>query len=262
MDKETLLNNILKDLGEVETMVKTFQGQATIPTPFLNLTEDKLNALVKDFSLLKDLNSGNVSQSIHVQTPKHQEEPITPVQAPPAINEEVSTPVENTKEEPTVTEEPPVEDPVAEEIIPEIKKEIIEEVVTETEIQIETRKTIISEPTVEINKEDNSKTLGESFAGEKKSVNDIIATNQVSDAKKVLKGKPVTDLTKGLGINDRFMFQRELFNGKSEVMSQTLQQLNDLPDFTSAQSFIKSNFNWDDEQEVTQAFFNYIERRF
>ena len=75
-------------------------------------------------------------------------------------------------------------------------------------------------------------------------------------------GKPIADLTKGLGINDRFLFQRELFEGNADLMKQTLQQLNELPDYNAAQTFISSNFKWETEKEATSAFLNYIKRRF
>lgn len=264
MDKEALIKIILSDLSEVETMVKSFQGNQEIPPAFINLTEQKLVHLKDEFSLLKSLTT-NHSQPISKEKEetmdkiKVEEKPEdNSIHASEVIKETVGT----APESPEPSTEEIIEDSVVETI--EIKED--EEVVVNESQQTETS-TIVDQP-IKVptpqkeTKEENTKTLGESFAGEKKSVNDFMASSHETKIKSPLMGKPIRDLTKGLGINDRFMFQRELFNGKSDVMQQTLQQLNQMTNLESAQSFLASNFNWDNELEVTQSFYNYIKRKF
>ncbi len=286
MNKEALLNIILSDINEVETLLRSFQGSEEIPAAFMDLTERKLHHLVEEFSLLKTINQA-------VSNPAKKEEKITETE-----QKVIDTPTP--AEEPTIViekQEPVIQEPVVikeEKIVTtnntEVAKPIVEEqkedtTITSTkEVEINTIKqeepvsntvneikpTPLETPTPEIKieekkieiKEESAKTLGESLGGEKKSVNDIIANNKESKLQQTLMGKPIQDLTKSLGLNDRFMFQRELFEGNADIMKQTLLQLNEMPDFNSAQSFISSNFNWDQEQEATQAFFNYVKRKF
>ena len=249
MDKEALLNNILNDLEEIQTMVKTFQGQQNIPAAFLELTQNKLNHVSDEFLVLKNLENKANPAEIKTKTTRQE----------PEIIEEKEVPVQKIEPEKVVHKETTLEAPsTTEEETNSAPKEQVPEPIATAESQ---QKKEVETSSVK-EEEENKRTIGESLVGDKKSVNEIIANNQEANAKKVLKGKPISDLTKGLGINDRFMFQRELFEGKAEVMTQTLQQLNSMPDLNAAQSFIKSNFNWNEEQEVTQAFFNYIERKF
>lgn len=264
MDKEALIKIILSDLGEVETMVKSFQGNQEIPPAFINLAEQKLIHLKDEFSLLKSLTT-NHSQPIT----KEKEETITEVVAkeePEAHSIQAAAKVakesiKTTRESLKPSTEKITKDTLVEAI--EVKKAEVVEIKS-----LQTKTSATEDHPIEIStpqkekKEENAKTLGESFVGEKKSVNDRMASSQETKIKSPLMGKPIHDLTKGLGINDRFMFQRELFNGKSDVMQQTLQQLNEMTDLNSAQSFIASNFNWDNELDVTQSFYNYIKRKF
>ncbi len=297
MDKEALLNIILNDLKEVETLVTSFQGKNEIAEAFVSLAERKLSHISEELTLLrtfpntKEERSTNQSTTIEqpaktnqsvnpeleqeaVQKTKtlepeetlNQEQPssnLQPQQSESVLNEkpilnnyDIEVKKEQNKEQPPSTLE-------TEEITIAERKPVMPEAVEPTtpEPQIEHTSTTVSknEDIKETPKE--TKILGESFLADKKSVNDIIASNK-TDTKRTLIGKPVHDLTKGLGINDRFLFQRELFSGNSEMMSQTLQQLNEIPDFNSAVAFITSNFNWDFETETTQSFMNYIKRKF
>ncbi len=264
MDKETLINIILKDLGEIETMVRSFQGQKNIPSAFIDLTESKLTHLSQELSLLKEINIGTSSAQTEDLPEASDSNPVVSEKQPETIEEKIESQHKiEEPETPVVTEAPVVQEEVMEEapVVEKIKEPEIHQVepanVEEVLIQSEP---IVKPETKET--KDNNKTLGESLIAEKKSVNDKMANTQVSNLKKTLKGKPVADLSKGLGINDRFMFQRELFEGRNELMNQTLQQLNDMPDYNSACSFIQSNFTWDEEAEATKAFYNYIERKF
>ena len=263
MDKEALLNIILSDLGEIETMVKSFRGQGEIPKAFIELTEKKMAYLMDEFVLLKSLNNSNPLQSkAHepifktADTSTQATQPATPftekadVHVPPP-----APPIPSPIEEPKL----PIENHEVEQSRPkEVKPIVAIETPTTDNVKSKDSVSVIVEPKTEA----SIKTIGESFGGDKNSVNDLIAKTQQPGDKKSFKGKPIDDLTKGLGINDRFMFQRELFAGKAEVMNQTLQQINQMPDLNSALSFLQSNFDWDKEHEAVKAFLSYIERKF
>ena len=263
MDKEALLNIILSDLGEIETMVKSFRGQGEIPKAFIELTEGKMANLMDEFVLLKSLNNSNPLQSkAHepiFKTPDTMAQPTSPV-TPVAEKVDVPVPpsepsIPNTIEEAKL----PVENQEIEKSSPnETKPIVVKETAITENVKSKDNVSVIVEPKTEA----SIKTIGESFGGDKNSVNDLIAKTQQPNDKKSFKGKPIDDLTKGLGINDRFMFQRELFAGKAEVMNQTLQQINQMPDLNSALLFLQSNFDWDKEQEAAKAFLSYIERKF
>ncbi|GAF02557.1 hypothetical protein [Saccharicrinis fermentans] len=261
MDKETLLDIILKDIAEIETLIKSFHGQEDIPGAFLNLTENKLSNISEEFELLKKLNEKETAVS---PATKIEKQATTVEKAPPIVEPLATKEIEQEVIEETIVPEIIQETPATnEEMISEHQYDQANITTTEHTEKIDKPKITVPNTEATTSKQDDiPKTIGESFVTEKRSVNDLIANTQESNTSKTLKGKPIQDLTRGLGINDRFMFQRELFGGKMDILNQTLQQLNDMPDYTSAKSFIRSNFNWDEDQEVTKAFFNYIERKF
>ncbi len=298
MDKEALLSIILSDIKEVETLIKSFQGKENIATSFIDLTERKILHITEELHMLKDINEIKVSVN-HQETPKTVEKEESSkihinsgvsscnieadIAEPISIEEsekKIESPTENIQEEPIVVEkkvdvEKPMEPttevaPVTEDLNdPEPKPIIVSEEKVEKIIPPE--ETIVETPPIQQEEENaapepiktsretkNRSTLGESLNKEKQSVNDIIST---PETKRNFLGKPIADLTKGLGINDRFLYQRELFDGNADVMIQTLSQLNAMSDFNQAMSFLKSNFSWDNE-EVSQSFYNYIQRKF
>ncbi len=117
MDKEALLNIILNDLKEVETLVISFQGENKIADPFINLAERKLTHISEELNLLKTIsvsapkqNTDNliVQKSVQPQKKESQETTPTPV-LEQEINQETQqeTKPEITNPEPKESLEPP-----------------------------------------------------------------------------------------------------------------------------------------------------------
>ena len=76
-----------------------------------------------------------------------------------------------------------------------------------------------------------------------------------------LYGKAVDDIRQAISLGDRFLYQRELFGQKAELMQQTLTELNALSSFDEAMNYI-SRFNWDTESSTYQQFLITLHRRF
>ncbi len=73
--------------------------------------------------------------------------------------------------------------------------------------------------------------------------------------------KIYADIRTSLTLNDRFRFQRDLFQGDIEQMNQTLDHLNQLNLMDEALSYL-SDFHWNWEDESVQAFKEILEKRF
>lgn len=104
--------------------------------------------------------------------------------------------------------------------------------------------------------------LGEVIRKDGASVNEAIASRKesVEDIKQI--GKPVDDVRKAFGLNDRFYYQRELFSNNADLFNQTLEQINNLDSYDSAISFLRSNYNWPADNEASESFYKSIKRRF
>ena len=71
-----------------------------------------------------------------------------------------------------------------------------------------------------------------------------------------------SDIRRLLSLNDRFLFQRELFRGDVGLMNYTFDEINNFNTFEEALEYIQANFKWDSELQEVRDFMNLIERHF
>ncbi len=74
---------------------------------------------------------------------------------------------------------------------------------------------------------------------------------------------PIQDISRAIGLNDRLMFIRELFDGKSEDYTQAISRLNEMGTMDQAMAFLESHLpHWDATGESAQLFIAIIHRRY
>ena len=247
MEKEALLKIIIQDVRELDVLLNTFTGKPEIPRTFINLSRSKVKGILEELDLLESLADYKIKESVLENKPEIKQI-ITPEPTPVAI--------------PLLIE-------IAEPVVPpkEEKKAVISEPVTKTVEVAEPKIEEIITPKPQVKNTDLPKTsqtsvLGEKLGRDAPSYNESIAQKKDTDPSTKFQTKPIADLRKGLGINDRFYFTRELFNGNAELMSQALDQLNQMKDYKSAESFLETNFTWEGNNEAVKAFIEIVRRRF
>ena len=104
-----------------------------------------------------------------------------------------------------------------------------------------------------------SKRLGDSFSKEK-SVNDLISADSQKLETKI-SNMPVSSIQIAIGINDRFQYIRELFDGDAEKYAETVTKLDSLSDLKEAVVYLQQNFKWK-KTDVSLKFVTLIKRRF
>lgn len=81
-----------------------------------------------------------------------------------------------------------------------------------------------------------------------------------------LKLKPIDDLKSGIGLNEKFLFIRELFNNDHLAYADAVEQLNACNSIDSAEKIIGEKllpvYHWDLETEAAVSFLHLIFRRF
>ena len=105
----------------------------------------------------------------------------------------------------------------------------------------------------------HNKRLGDSFLKEK-SVNDIMS-DDFSKLEHKLSNRPVSSIQSAIGINDRFQYIRELFEGSADNFVKTVADLDSMNDIKDAVNYLQSNFKWK-KNETSLKFVNLIKRRF
>ena len=104
-----------------------------------------------------------------------------------------------------------------------------------------------------------NKRLGDSFLKEK-SVNDLVSADTQKLENKI-SNMPVSSIQAAVGINDRFQYIRELFDGDADKFAETVAKLDSMSDLKDAVVYLQQNFKWK-KTEVSLKFVTLIKRRF
>ncbi len=102
------------------------------------------------------------------------------------------------------------------------------------------------------------KTVAEIFAQEK-SINETLAATQSIDHK--VSTLPLSRLEQAIGLNDRFLFIRELFNNDAGLFNQAIRQIDQMQTLSEAVNFLNGNFKWK-KNEASLKFAQLVKRRF
>ena len=101
---------------------------------------------------------------------------------------------------------------------------------------------------------DNSTSINETFAaGEpKKTVADKLSR------------QPIKDLKSAIGLNQKFLFMNDLFEGENEIFNNAINKINAFNTLPEAIAFIDSDLSstWDKEDSSVLNFIDLVERRF
>ncbi len=70
------------------------------------------------------------------------------------------------------------------------------------------------------------------------------------------------DFRRLMTLNDRFLFQRELFHGDVGMLNHTIDVINDQDDSEVAKAYVREEFKWDEENLTVHLFMDMIDRHF
>ena len=102
------------------------------------------------------------------------------------------------------------------------------------------------------------KTLNETLGESHQMVNDILVHEKEETGFQIIQLNSIWD---GIGINDRFLFIRELFANSSAKFENTVNALDKLSTIVDAVNYLKMNFKWN-KTEASQKFLVLVKRRF
>ncbi|HEY5510882.1 MAG TPA: hypothetical protein VIK10_07625 [Prolixibacteraceae bacterium] len=75
------------------------------------------------------------------------------------------------------------------------------------------------------------------------------------------KTAPLNSLKEGLSLNDRYLFQRELFENDKSKLDEAIAALDQLENIKEAVVYLKANFRWN-RSEASEKFVHLVKRRF
>ncbi|MCE4565579.1 hypothetical protein INQ51_14765 [Maribellus sp. CM-23] len=101
--------------------------------------------------------------------------------------------------------------------------------------------------------------LGDSFLKEK-SVNDLLG-NGSNKLEHKISNSPVSSIQAAIGINDRYQYIRELFDGSAERFNEAVTDLDKMGSIQEAVGYLQLNYKWK-KTDTSLKFVNLVKRRF
>lgn len=273
------LEAALESLQDIEELIKGFPDNGDVPSIELDLSLQKLRNIYELLLVLKKSADPSAVQSPASASPTASASPSAtatsestsasePVSAPASapVSAPVSTQASAPAPEPpsTPVSAPPSATPAATPP-PVLEKETIITI----QVEKETTETVrTSEPAATARQQATghrddreAQILSDRYRG-RTTLHETLHQSLGRDTQLHAQGKPVDNLMSAIGINDRFTFIRELFNGDSPAFENAIRVLNDAANFNDAYNFMIQNYDWDMDSDAVQLLLDIIRRKY
>lgn len=267
MDRKIILDEIAllqETLNEQTATLQKYPG--TIPQIEIDIILSNIRELYDKYRDIDRLNrpayekkektSTEVNEELAVEkTYDTPEKPLNPIVSDKTVTEEEVMEFEKTMLVDSMTQysllaESPLAD---EEKEPETESEISQQ-----------KKTRQKKSSPDLFSTEN--TVANKFKEDKKSLNQVLSdsTSDKSIASKMQKN-PIKDLKTAIGINEKFMFINELFEGSLQKYNENINTLNSFESKSEAMNFLgtlKSEYSWGEKSDAYLALTELIGRRY
>lgn len=260
MKKDAIIDLLENDLKEIATLVETFREPEKIGSAFLELLRQKHETLGKEIRLLDYWATDNIAkarpavQSVLTSRPleQHSAEKSTKTMPRTVVRSEEKP---KKVEDYFAAELGTMGDPLAEAV-----GTMKEEQETEEKAQEETRETETRQEEAK-RKETRREERPEPRKEETKvSAKKAVNGNKAADIAQY--GTPVDDINKAIGINDRFLFMRELFGGDKMAFDAAIETVNAASSYEQAHEYFRQQYSWDETEATVELFLKAVHRRF
>lgn len=255
MENKKLLKFLLKDIAEIEELF-TEKGHSGFDDYEIEFLRSRFEGARQIIHILNEKDDAGLPEAVQPEEKKEKGQIETPVIQE---EEEVIIAVVEEQEESVseIVAEVALEQEPEEEIkIPEPEK--VSEIIPEPEVEIQTEIVVEEEPGEPREKEEYQR-LGDRFVKEK-SLNELLA-NGSNNLENKISNSPVNSLQGAIGINDRYIYIRELFNGSGETFLKAVTELDRLSNIKEAVAYLQQNYKWK-KTDASLKFVNLVKRRF
>ncbi len=254
MENKKLVKILIKDMAELEELIAEMKSSHRFDILEMEFIHTRAKGVMQLLQMLEQ-----------------REEPVfKKVEEPAAVVEKLKEKVEEVVQAVVVTTEVPretyvqeihlEEEPAEEPVVTVHQEPVVATHENTVQVQSELKDPAESDEGLLENNHhvEPGSTLGESFL-KSKSVNDMI-TDQVKLEYK-LSNRPVSSIQSSIGINDRFQYIRELFDGDNKKYTESVKALDSMHNVKEAVEYLRSNFKWK-KNETSLKFVNLVKRRF
>jgi copper chaperone CopZ len=228
MDLNSTIDIIIKDLNEVREIIDDLKKYPGVPELQVELAKSKCKSAAEVIALFKTL----------------QAKIAPPVMEKPLVIEE------------TLQEKIPGK-PVQTIVPPEKEVEVVVNKVIPEAI------TMLKEETVRTERRSFESIIADQFSNRSESFNEKLGGHKhEDDVLEILKTKPLLSLDEAIGINDKFLFIREIFDGNNDSYNQAIQKLESVGSLSDAMAIIMSYSGENTGNEAVRQLIDLIKRKF
>ncbi|MEN8202904.1 MAG: hypothetical protein ABFS28_09935, partial [Bacteroidota bacterium] len=106
-----------------------------------------------------------------------------------------------------------------------------------------------------------AETIAEKFSSES-SINENLGGKREKDLDTKIKGEPIDQISRNIGINDRFLIIRELFEGNSDEFAKLISGLDGAENYQTAIEILNNRFTGSMDHEGVEILTGLVKRRF
>jgi hypothetical protein len=256
MNKKELIKNLISDIQDIYSITNRFEQTEQIHPLDIDLSLSKVRNLYELLLKLKGQDSYLAeNQTEEISTTVKQQE-----------HREEQTKEEKPEKEPDTAEK--IEEQRPEEIEKEEPKEepeFIIETPQEKDEENKDKETQVEDVEQVDNKKENEispEIVADKFHSKKFVHDDIAKKNMKKDVSSKMQSKPIPDISSAIGLNDKFIFIRELFHNNKDQYHETIQILNNFDTFDNAVEYLHENFDWDSEDPNFERLKELVRRKF
>jgi len=255
MNKSDLHKNIIKEIQEIYSFINRFENPNQIHQIDIDLAMSKVRNL---YDILLKLNAHDTYVSEYQSKEKLTINKPSEKQEFERIEEVIQKEPQKTTKTPETKQEIENELIIKEIKKPEIKKEI-EPVKKIAFIEEEKPKKVQEK---QKKQESSSEIMADKFQSKTYMHDTFTKGSSDKNVSSKMKSKPITDINSAIGLNDKFVYVRELFNGNKDQFVETIQLLNNFDTFENALDYLQENFKWDYEEPIVVKLVELVRRKY
>jgi hypothetical protein len=268
MEIKSTIKIILNDLKDARDLIDDLKNYEGVPHFQIELAKAKCRSAEELMKLLVEFPDEYFNHTAEKSSPEIKNDTETSVE-----NTEKKMLKEEKAEEAVPEEAKPEEASLAEAAAEEATLESKDEVkIPETENNEDSQEDKIKKVVDEIvSFGDNEpsekapakgqKIVADRFSHLSNRINEQIADRQKGEKNSNNIVRPISDLKKAIGINDRFLFIRELFNGDKDKYAEVIDSLNNVDSLADAENIIKRSIKKGYEEDPYEQLIDLVKRK-
>jgi copper chaperone CopZ len=236
MDLNSTIDIIIKDLNEAREIIDDLKNYPGVPEFQIELAKSKCKSASDVIALIKRISlTAPPPAETHEPHAEHVTEKAEPYVEPVIEKSEPRV-------EPVIEKSEPRVEPVIEKAEPQAVKEV---------------------PRPSDKKPSGFSIIADQFAGMPESFNENLGTRKHGDdVLEILRSKPLSSLDEAIGINDKFLFIREIFNGNTDSYNEAIQKLEKVGNISDAMAVIMGYAGDNSGSEAVTQLVDLIKRKF